>query len=144
MRIKIIHMKSEINQTWHFNAPPSEVWDYLTKPELMEKWLMKNDFKPVPGHKFYFTSPNGCEHYCEVLEVNSFSRLSYSWQKKSDNDGKPFNSIVVWTLSATENGTELNLLHHGFVAIEDFIAHEKGWNFLVDKLKLEYFSSVHK
>ncbi|NLR82909.1 helix-turn-helix transcriptional regulator [Chitinophaga eiseniae] len=25
------------------------VWDYLIKPELMEQWLMKNDFQPVVG-----------------------------------------------------------------------------------------------
>src|SRR5471030_2836169 len=100
-------MQKEIKHTWHFDKSPKEVWEYLTKSELLEQWLMKNDFKPIIGHKFRFTSPSGCEHFCEVLEIKPFTKLSYSWQKKSDKDGKPFDSLVVWTLSPKEKGTEL-------------------------------------
>ena len=75
-------MQTEIRQTWQFNRSPQEVWEYLTKPELIEQWLMKSDFQPILGHQFQFTSPQGTEHHCEVLELNPFTRLSYSWQKK--------------------------------------------------------------
>src|SRR5580704_15289513 len=98
-------MEKEIKQTWHFNQSPEEVWEYLTNPELLEQWLMKNDFKPVVGHKFSFISPRGesCEtggvSYCEVLEINPFTRVSYSWRTNSVKDGKPYDSKVVWTLN---------------------------------------------
>ena len=48
-------MQKEIKQTWHFEQSPQEVWEYLTKPELIEQWLMKTDFQPILGFKFRFT-----------------------------------------------------------------------------------------
>ncbi len=121
-------MQPEIKQAWHFDQPPQEVWEYLTKPELLEKWLGKTDFQPIAGHKFRFISPYGNDSYCEVLEVKPFTRLSYSWQKNSAKDNKPFNSKVMWTLVPKENGTELQLVHDGFAVLEDYNAHNNGWN----------------
>ena len=136
-------MQKEIRQTWHFNQSPQEVWEYLTKPELLAQWLMKSDFQPILGHKFCFTSPKGMEHYCEVLEIKPFIRLSYSWQRNSAKDGKPFNSTVVWTLVHKENGTELQLVHNGFIALEDYTQHNNGWAMLVNGL-VERLNSIKK
>ncbi len=70
----------------------------------------------------------GNDSYCEVLEVKPYATLSYSWQKNSAKDNKPFNSKIVWTLVPKENGTELQLVHNGFTALEDIQPHEDGWN----------------
>ena len=121
-------MQKEIKHIRHFNQSPQEVWEYLTRPELIEQWLGKTDFQPIAGHKFRFISPYGNDSYCEVLEVKPFTKLSYSWQKNSAKDNKPFNSKVVWTLVPKGKGTELQLVHNGFTALEDFLAHEHGWN----------------
>ena len=120
-------MEKDIKHTWFFNHKPDLVWEYLTKPELIEQWLGKTDFKPIVGHKFRFISPYGNHSYCEVLEVNPFTTLSFSWQKNSAIDNKPFNSIVLWTLIPKENGTELQLVHTSFNSLEDSVAHENGW-----------------
>jgi len=123
--------QKEIKHTWYFNQSPQEVWKYLTKPELIEQWLMKTDFQPIVGHKFYFIG--GCDHeektaaHCEVLEVKPYTRLSYSWQANSVSNNKPFNSKVVWTLVLKEQGTELQLIHNGFKVLEDVILHNDGW-----------------
>jgi len=121
-------MEKEIKHTRFFNQLPEEIWEYLTKPELIEQWLGKTDFQPIVGHKFRFVSPYCKDTHCEVLEVNPFTKLSYSWQKNSAKDNKPFNSKVVWTLVPKENGTELQLVHNGFTALEDLVTHENGWN----------------
>ena len=121
-------MKEEIKHTWHLNQSPQEVWEYLTKPELIEQWMMKTDFQPIVGHKFQFICSNITN--CEVLEVNPFTKLSYSWQADSANSNKPFNSKVVWTLVPKENGTELQLVHNGFTVLEDYIGHNNGWTTL--------------
>jgi uncharacterized protein YndB with AHSA1/START domain len=121
-------MKEEIKQTWFFKQSPQEVWEYLTKPELIEQWLGKTDFQPIVEHKFRFISPYGNDSYCEVLEVKPFTKLSYSWQKNSAKDNKPFTSKVAWTLVPKENGTQLQIVHNGFAALEDLVAHENGWN----------------
>jgi len=121
-------MQQEIKQTRQFRQSPQEVWEYLTRPELLEQWLGITDIHPVVGHKFRFVSPYGNDSYCEVLEVKPFTRLSYSWQKNSSKDNKPFHSIIVWTLVPKENGTELQLVHSGFTALEDYTAHNNGWS----------------
>lgn len=120
-------MQNEIKHTWHFNQSPEEVWEYLTKPELLEQWFTKTDFQPTVGRKFRFTDKSGKIVYCEVLEVSPFTKLSYSWQHASRKDNELFDSKVVWTLVPKETGTELQLLHTGFTVLEDFTAHNNGW-----------------
>ena len=34
--------------------PPEKIWRALTQGELLEEWLMKNDFTPTVGAKFTF------------------------------------------------------------------------------------------
>ena len=127
-------MQKEIKQSWFFNQAPQEVWEYLTKPELIEQWLMQTDFKPIMGHKFRFThaakneGPYEGFTLCEVLEVKPFTRLSYTWKGNKKDKSSGYDSIVVWTLVPKNNGTELQLVHDGFTALEDVIAHTQGWN----------------
>ena len=108
---------------------------------------MKSDFQPIVGHKFRFIG--GCDHsdddkaaaYCEVLEVKPFSSLSYSWQANSVNTNTPFNSTVVWTLIPKENGTALQLVHCGFIVIEDYQAHNDGWTRIGNKM-VEFLNAL--
>ena len=39
--------------------PPEKIWRALTQPHLIEEWLMKNDFKPVVGHRFNLSADWG-------------------------------------------------------------------------------------
>lgn len=128
-------MQNEIRQTWHFNQSPEELWEYLTQPQLLEQWLGKTDFQPIVGHQFRFISPYGNHSYCEVLEVKPFTRLSYSWQKNSATNNKPFNSKVEWSLVPKENGTELQLVQNGFTTLEDHLGHNNGWNTCLEQLE---------
>jgi uncharacterized protein YndB with AHSA1/START domain len=109
----------------------------------LEQWLGKTDFQPIQGHKFTFKSPYGNDSHCEVLEVKPHSRLSFTWQKRSLKDNKAFNSKVVWTLSPKQNGTELQLVHNGFVALEDLTGHDTGWKACI-KLLSEQLNTVKK
>jgi uncharacterized protein YndB with AHSA1/START domain len=129
-------MIKAIKHQFFFPHPAETVWGYLTKPELMEQWLMKNDFQPIVGLDFQFTTNpvpslnfDGI-FYCKVLEVVPFKRLSYSW-KSGPGDGKiTLDSIVVWKLEPKDNGTELFLEHSGFTKEENldmFHALTDGW-----------------
>ncbi len=137
-------MQKEIKQNWQFSQSPQEIWEYLTKPELLEQWLGKTDLQPIVGHKLRFISPYGNNSYCEILEVRPFARLSYSWRKNSSKDNKPFNSEIVWTLIQKENGTELQLVHKGFTAMEDVVAHESGWNTCSKQFRALLLSTIKK
>lgn len=127
-------MKKEIKHTFYFTQTPEEVWEYLTKPELMEQWLMPSDFQPVVGHHFRFTNPNNTFVVCEVLEVKPVTLLSYVWKNDWLVTKTPYTSKVSWTLSAIEGGTELLLVHSGFELFKDLLAHNSGWMFLCNKL----------
>ena len=113
-------MKTEIKHKWRYAQSAEEIWAYLTAPELIAKWLMPNDFKPIVGHDFKFTTnpiPSmGLDgnFYCKVLAVVPFKKLIYSWKGGANKNAITLDTIVEWTLEPKENGTELHLLHSGF------------------------------
>lgn len=129
-------MPQEIKHQWFYSQPPQEVWDYLTNADLMELWLMKNDFKPVPGHAFRFLTRAMPQFgfdgiiLCRVLEVIPLKKLSYSWKSGPGEGLITLDSVVVWTLQPKENGTELLLEHSGFKDLADspmFAIMNEGW-----------------
>lgn len=134
-------MEKEIKQTWQFNQPAKEVWQYLTRPELIEQWLMKSDFRPEVGYKFTFSfTPKPGSIYdgtvnCEVLEVKPFTRLSYTWNGGLMESDRKFSSTIVWTLVPNGKGTELQLNHGGFTEMEDIIAHTSGWKACLQRME---------
>ena len=133
-------MSKIIKHQFFFPHPTETVWEYLTKPELMEQWLMKNDFQPIIGFDFQFqTKPipsldfDGiC--YCRVLEIVPFKQLSYSW-KCGPGEGKiTLDSIVVWKLQPTDKGTEVFLEHSGFAKEENLDFYNGFMHGWVEKL----------
>ena len=105
--------------------PPEKIWRALTEGSLIEEWLMKNDFKPVVGHRFNFRStpvPNWDGVIdCEVQAVEPNLRLSYSWGSMG------LTSLVTFTLTPTANGTHLRMEQSGFPSEES--ASYKGANY---------------
>ena len=87
--------------------PPEKVWRALTQPQLIEEWLMKNDFKPVVDHRFNLRADWGAVD-CRVQAVEPNKRLSYSWAAYG------LESIVTWTLTPTSTGTRLRMEQSGF------------------------------
>ena len=111
---------ASINHEFFFSQAPEIVWEYLTNTELMELWLMRNDFKPLVGHEFQFrTNPMPNIHFdgifhCRVLEIIPRKKLSYSWKAGPGEDNNEVDSVVVWQLQPTDKGTMLSLEHSGF------------------------------
>lgn len=115
--------------------PPSKVWRALTEGQLIEEWLMKNDFQPVVGHRFSFRSTpvqgwdgviNG-----EVLVVDPPARLSYTWSTMGmQND-------VAWTLTPTAAGTHIRMEQSGFGPTQEanYKGASYGWKNFLGKLE---------
>jgi uncharacterized protein YndB with AHSA1/START domain len=102
-----------------------KVWRALTQGWLIKEWMMDNDFQPEVGHKFTFRSKpmpqwNGVIE-SEVLELEPNKKLSYRWVALG------LESVVVWTLAATEGGTLLRMEHSGFRVDQE--AAYKGANY---------------
>ncbi|PGH41084.1 ATPase [Micromonospora sp. WMMA1996] len=94
--------------------PPAKVWRALTDSDLLERWLMPNDFRPALGHHFTFRTVarpgqrfDGVVH-CEVLELDEPRRLRWAWR------GGSLDTVVTWTLVPEGRGTRLFLEHAGF------------------------------
>jgi uncharacterized protein YndB with AHSA1/START domain len=128
-----------------FPHAPEIIWKALTSGELIGRWLMApTGFAPVVGRHFtYQTTPAGAWDgtiHCEVLEVLPNERLSYAWTGgHADNVGygAPLETVVTFSLSRTEAGTRLRLVHSGFVLPSNDTAYQKmseGWKKVVANL----------
>lgn len=136
-------MTKVIKHHFFFAHPKETVWEYLTKSELLEQWLMKNNFQLELGHEFQFrTNPipgmdfDGVCH-CKVLEIVPFQKLSYSWKGGSGDGTVALDTIVVWKLATNEKGTDLFLEHSGFGKTEHanfFPGMTDGWIKNVQKI----------
>jgi len=117
---------------YELSHPPEKIWRALTEPELLARWLMPNDIRPVVGHRFTFRSQpmpgwDGVVQ-CEVREVEPSKRLTYSWLGGSEQ--MRLDTTVTWTLAPGKTGgTLLRLEHAGFTAKDQFAFDGlgKGW-----------------
>jgi uncharacterized protein YndB with AHSA1/START domain len=87
--------------------PAEKIWRALTQAPLIEEWLMKNDFKPVVGHRFDLRADWGVVD-CQVLAVELNQTLSYAWEALG------LKSVVTWTLTPSGGGTRLRMEQSGF------------------------------
>jgi uncharacterized protein YndB with AHSA1/START domain len=115
--------------------PPEKVWRALTQPHLLEEWLMKNDFKPVIGHRFNLRrepKPDlSVSIDCKVLEVEPHKLLSYTWSAYG------LESVVTWTLTMTGAGTRLRMEQSGFRPDQRnaFAGARAGWRQFLARLE---------
>ncbi|WP_300159186.1 SRPBCC domain-containing protein [Bradyrhizobium sp.] len=115
--------------------PPEKIWRALTQGPLIKEWLMDNDFQPVIGHKFNFRSTpmpqwNGVID-CEVLVVEPNRKLAYSWGALG------LETVVVWTLTSTSDGTLLRMEQSGFRSDQDanYRGATYGWQKFIGNLE---------
>ena len=118
-----------------FRHAPEKLWRALTESPLIAQWLIKNDFEPVPGHKFQFRldpMPNwdGVIE-CEVLVVEPLKQLSYTWNALG------LDSTVLFTLTPAEGGTHLRMEQSGFRPEQDqaFKGAGYGWQKFLGNLE---------
>jgi uncharacterized protein YndB with AHSA1/START domain len=124
---------------------PALVWKALTSGELITRWLMEpKGFRAEVGCRFTFqTTPAGLWDgtiQCEVLEIIPNERLSYAWRSGHDGNedyGSRLDTVVTFTVSATEAGTRLRLVHSGFETPRNDSAYRnmgEGWKKVVERL----------
>ena len=114
---------------------PEKLWRALTLPHLIEEWLMKNDFKPVAGHRFNLSNqpqPGMTVVIdCEVLEIEPPKILSYTWKAYG------LDSSVTFTLTPTATGTHLRMEQSGFRPDQTaaFYGARAGWTQFIKSLE---------
>jgi uncharacterized protein YndB with AHSA1/START domain len=96
------------------SRPVEQVWLALTDPDLLARWLMPNDFKPVVGHRFTFRTEPVPQHgfdgivHCQVLAMEPPRLLRFGWR------GGTLDTMVTWRLIPEGTGTRFLITHDGF------------------------------
>jgi uncharacterized protein YndB with AHSA1/START domain len=116
--------------------PPEKVWRALTQGQLIKQWLMDNDFEPMVGHQFNFRATpvppqwDGVIH-SEVLAVEPNKKVAYRWNTMG------VDTVVSWTLAATENGTLLRLEQSGFGPAQraNYNGAKHGWTNFIGRME---------
>jgi uncharacterized protein YndB with AHSA1/START domain len=129
-----------------FPHAPEVLWKTLTTPELMGRWLkmQPNGFEAVEGNRFtYQTSPAGEWDgviRCQVVDAVPNERLAYSWQGGREENvgyGSRLETVVTFTLTKTDKGTRLRLVHSGFVLPRNETAYRNmsdGWTKVIQNI----------
>ena len=143
-------IKNVITNEWIYGQSPDKVWEYLTQADLMALWLMPNNFKPIPGYEFQFTTKpipsldlDGIFH-CKVLEIVPFQKLRYSWKGGSGNGVFTLDTVVEWILEKYGEGTKLLLKQSGFkeANLAIFSGMTNGWNVNIQKM-INILNTMH-
>jgi uncharacterized protein YndB with AHSA1/START domain len=143
-------MNNEIKNEWVYEQSPKEVWAYLTQAELIERWLMPNNFQAIPGQEFQFTVKpipsldlDGIFN-CKVLEIVPFQKLTYSWKGGPGGGVITLDTIVEWTLEKHGKGTKLFLKQTGFKEsnYSIFTGMTSGWQSNMQKM-INHLNATH-
>lgn len=125
---------SEIVLTQSIDAPPSVVFEFLTKPELLLRWMgISVDIDPQPGGLFRVDITGGDVARGTYVDVVPDQRVSFTWGWEGNDGVPPGSSTVTIELAATADGTNLVLTHVGLP--DDAVAdHRDGWIYFTDRL----------
>ncbi len=111
-------MKNDLvnNISIHIDAPVSEVWDALTKPEMIKQYFFGTDTHTnwKPGSPITFTGVWEGKSYEDkgtVLEFEEGKRLKYKyWSSMSGMEDKPENyANITYEVKEENNGTTLTI-----------------------------------
>jgi uncharacterized protein YndB with AHSA1/START domain len=87
-------------------AAPTDVWNALTRPELLEQWFEAEvELDPRPGGSGRFIGADGEHRVARVDDVDEGRRLALTWW--TDDQGDEPASKVEFVLTPTQGGTRL-------------------------------------
>ncbi|BDX33902.1 activator of HSP90 ATPase [Mycobacterium antarcticum] len=112
----------DITRSIDIAAPLDAVWRALTEPELIAQWFGDTaEFDATPGASGAFGwRDHGGAFRIVVEQVDRPKTLVYRWAREFGVDPMPGNSTLVrFDLTATDNGTRLDLLETGFEELAD-------------------------
>lgn len=112
--------RGDMRHTVDIGGPPAAVWDALTTPASLERWIASSArVTLVPGGDWKM----GWEGYdtFEIIDLDPGTQLRVSWEIQ----GRP--TVVTWTLEGSGGRTRLTLVHSGFGPDELTGGVQAGW-----------------
>jgi len=127
--------EGEFETTVDLNAPVQEVFRHLTEPAAMIRWMGQHaTLEPAPGGAFE-VDINGVPVRGRYLEVDPPRRVVVSWGVAGSTGMPPGATRVEFTLSPTEAGTRLRLVHRNLPP-DQAAMHGTGWDHFLARLSL--------
>lgn len=133
-----------VNKAIEISAPASRVWDTVTKPDLIKKWLSDDAMDVISdwnvGGPIVFT---GVWHGYkikdegEILAIDPEKLLRYSYWSKSSRlpNNSENNSIIAFTLRSHGSTTLLRVTHSN-ILLETMYGHANFyWTSAIIRIK---------
>jgi uncharacterized protein YndB with AHSA1/START domain len=123
-------------------APPEEVWEALTTPDLIEKWFFgvrtETDWKV--GSPIVHTGEWQGKPYVDKGEIVRFDPpkvlVHTHWSELSGVPDEPRNyQEVTWEVGERDGGSELTITEHNLPNEEAKTASEQAWGTVLENLK---------
>lgn len=119
------------------DAPPEEVFRYLTEPERYIRWQgVKAELDPRPGGVYRVWMDANTVASGAFVQVEPTRRVVFTWGWEGNESIPPGSTTVELTLDADGDGTVLSLRHTGLPDGEAAAMHEKGWRHFTARLAL--------
>lgn len=117
------------------NAPPEEVFLYLTEPERYVRWQgVKAELDPRPGGVYRVWMDADTVASGTFVEVDPARRVVFTWGWEGNHGVPPGSTTVELTIEPDGDGTVLSLRHTGLPDGEAAAMHEEGWRHFTAQL----------
>jgi uncharacterized protein YndB with AHSA1/START domain len=123
-------------------APPEEVWEALTTPDLIEKWFfgVRTETDWNVGGPIVHTGEWQGKPYVDKGEIVRFDPpkvlVHTHWSELSGLPDEPRNyQEVTWEVGERNGGSELTITEHNLPNEEAKTASEQAWGTVLDNLK---------
>jgi uncharacterized protein YndB with AHSA1/START domain len=121
-------------------AAPADVWDAITRPELLEQWFEAEvELDPRPGGAGRFVEAEGEHRLARVDDVDEGRRLAFTWWP---DEGDEPASTVEFILTPTQGGTRLVVTESPLTARACSAMTGTAWAWRLDLLMLALFMLV--
>ena len=123
------------------DAAPADVWNALTRPELLEQWFEAQvDLDPRPGGAGRFIGVDGERRVARVDDVDEGRRLAFTWWPDDDRDEGA--SKVEFVLTPTRGGTRMVVTESPLTARASVATTGAGWAWRLGLLMLMLIALV--
>lgn len=131
-----------LKKEFTFNAPVETVWDALTNPEKIKRYLFGtnaiSDWKE--GSSLLFTGEWDGKQYTDkgtILKIEKNKTFQYTyWSSFSSLPDRPENySVLTFVLSSNRQRTLLTLEQKGFVDEKAFDHSDKNWESVMNTMR---------
>lgn len=134
------------------NVPVENVWEALTKPELIKKYFFGTNTETdwQPGHPIIFSGEwkgRSYEDKGTIIDVQKYRLIKYKyWSEMSGIEDKPENYVTITYELSEENGKTMLMITQENIPTEEMKEHsEQNWKQVLNNLKemLEEKELIH-